>query len=34
MAAISGTMAAMNKKSKDKANSGGTIALNKRARHE
>jgi SsrA-binding protein len=34
MAAISGTMAAMNKKSKDKANSGGTIALNKRVRHE
>src|SRR3546814_10131154 len=32
---ISGTMAAMSKKSgKDKANGGGTIALNKRARHE
>ena len=32
---ISGTMATMSKKSgKDKANGGGTIALNKRARHE
>jgi SsrA-binding protein len=35
VAAFSGTMAAMNRKSgKDKANGGGTIALNKRARHE
>ena len=35
VAAFSGTMAAMNRKSgKDKANDGGTIALNKRARHE